>query len=165
MTENATLWGLWGGRQPGAWCSFLSAHRTADRLGYSYVGTREEAEAGRTVFLAEGHAACTYEVVPFDVDRLPTSDEVSVLTKPQADFLRALARGCDYNQIAMIALGRKVTSATTGPLHARGWIFDYVPDPSNPRAGGHGRFRVTPAGLRALERYDAVTRAREGTGG
>ena len=162
--EQQSLWGVWGGRPPGGWCSFLSTHPSADRrpqtalVGYAYVGSRGEAEAGRETLSEEyGDRQIAYEVVPFDATREPVADEVAVPTPAQAAFLRELIRTGDYNGSVMGALGRQVSSTTTNVLHDRGWFFSYKPDPTTLHGDFDyfGRALVTPAGRRALARYDA----------
>ena len=165
MSMPTDLWGVWGGRPPGGWCSFRSTHASADRrpenapTGYGYVGSLAEAEAGRAALVLvkdfdENRAQNTYEIVPFDATREPVADETSIPTDAQAAFLRELARTGDYNEAVAGALGRQALPATRNAVHDRGWTFSYKPDPTVPRANYFGHALVTPAGRRALARYE-----------
>lgn len=142
-------YGLWGGRAPGGWCTFASS-LGGDRLGYSTSGTQADAEAGREVFVSENanRSDLHYEVVVFDPAREPAADEVAVPTKAQAVFLQELKRIGDYNRAARSARSGlpNVRSATLEAVDRRGWTFGYP-------EGHDMQIRVTPAGMRALERY------------
>ena len=146
-------YGLWGGRAPGGWCLFASS-LGGDRLGYSVSGTQVDAEAGRAVFVSEkaNRSDCQYEVVVFDAAREPVADEVTTPTKAQAVFLQELKRIGDYNR-AVRSRGHRmhmhtVRRATLEAVMNRGWIFGYP-------EGHDMQIRVTPAGMRALERFAA----------
>jgi hypothetical protein len=114
------LWGVWGGRAPGAWC-FGTAY-----TGNRWCGTREEAEALVEEFRLEQEGrpdAFMYAVAEFDASREPEAQH-SVPTPAQWNLLDVIRR---HGTINVGGLGNY-----RGPLRAcgdRGWYcMNFTPD-------------------------------------
>lgn len=146
MTDK--LWGVWGGRYPGAWCSFRCAGGALSigTASYGYAGTREEAIAGKAVFNSENDF--DYEVTPFDPSRDPV-DQDDVPSPAQVKALRIIdAEGLE----GLIVRRVKNWSATDDAIYRRGW--------STTLLDAEGRYvkpgaRLTKAGRAALQRAEA----------
>jgi hypothetical protein len=119
MMSDEQIWGLWGGREPGGWCSFKVAAE-GDRLGYAYVGTLEEAQAGSEVFRQEQSAYIQerfiYTPQIFDCTREPESRK-KIPTKAQWETLDYIRRHGSINGRALPSTWRK----TLDVLARHGW--------------------------------------------
>jgi hypothetical protein len=119
------LFGLWGGRGPGGWCSFkTTAGSTSPReaAGWGYLGTREEAESGRAQFIAEGNDPSWYTVIPFDPDKEPVPDLQHRPSLAQLSAMRMIVAGKHDGWNFHL----KVRKATLISLHEHGLVMHDV---------------------------------------
>lgn len=122
MNDEDRGWALWNG-PPGAWCMFKV--NTDVIGGYSHVGTRQEAEAGREQFQRERGSnwvtdGRTYEIVRYDMSREP----IGLAGRPSTAQHRALVligQGASCGRSA-INTGR-VRRETLQALKDRGWVY------------------------------------------
>jgi hypothetical protein len=137
--EGVKLYGVWGGRWPGGWCSL------GHRMGH--IGKLEEATTALDVFLKEradraakyGEREDTqYEVVVFDEHREPVADENAKATPSQLRMLAEIHKTGRFDSGTLPTGWRKNYKL----LYDRGYVmFDPL----------LGRSRATVAGLRQLK--------------
>lgn len=139
IPKPTELFSVWGGTDPGAWCSFLS-ESALDR-GYAYAGTRAEAEAGAAVLAAE-YKTTRYDVVRFDHLREPVGSD-DLPTPAQLVALEQIDRTGNFTFPIP-------SSATRHAICNRGWwAICLTSDGENLY---HKQSRLTAAGRKALER-------------
>jgi rubredoxin len=134
-------YGLWHN----GWASFRTA-LNPDHIGYGYVGTKEEAEAGRDQFVIEGEAASSYEVILFDPDKEP----IGVIKTPstsQVDALNYVERFETVNRFPAPKNWRQTIRA----IYQCGWVFDKFSG-DGLQDLHHRPVKLTAAGRRVLGR-------------